>query len=316
MNWAVDMVTERYVDEESRHIDVQYLDGGSCTTSDIIGASKAYSMFSERRVIVVRNYLPVYRKAADAGNEALIEAAKASADADGTSPAVVIFVLESRYESDITSFGKKLMKACSAYSFDRLDRGTLRAFITKRIHSAGKVIGRRELEYLMDLTGYFYKDSGYNLDKLASDIEKITGACEGDEIKAPLIEELLVGEEDKYVFSLVDALMAGNRKRAMEYAETLITENDASMQIIALLVKQFEIMYDALELSEEGYSVPQMAKKTGVNEFRFKKAYQAAMNYRKDKIRKLLIRLYNIDLDIKTGNLDKDIAFELFVTTA
>ena len=59
-----------------------------------------------------------------------------------------------------------------------------------------------------------------------------------------------------------------------------------------------------------------MAKKTGVNEFRFKKAYQAANAYSLSRIRRLLISLYNIDRDIKRGDIDKDVALELFVLSA
>ena len=63
-------------------------------------------------------------------------------------------------------------------------------------------------------------------------------------------------------------------------------------------------------------TISMMAKKTGVNEFRFKKAYQAASAYSLSRIRKLLTDLYNIDRDIKRGDIDKDTALELFVLSA
>ena len=75
-------------------------------------------------------------------------------------------------------------------------------------------------------------------------------------------------------------------------------------------------MYDALELSSQGMSIAQMAKKCGINEFRFKKAYQAAGSYSKSRIKKILADLYNIDRDIKRGDIDKDTALELFVLSA
>ena len=59
-----------------------------------------------------------------------------------------------------------------------------------------------------------------------------------------------------------------------------------------------------------------MAKKTGINEFRFKKAWQAAGAYSPARLKRLLIDLYNIDRDIKRGDIDKDVALELFVLSA
>ena len=308
MEWAVNQIIERYVDESARNLDVQYLDGDNCSAADIMGAARAFSMFSDKRVIVVRNFLPIYRKNTDVDGDALCELCTGK-----LGQAVLVFVLESKYAGDITAYGKKLMKACSAYEFARLDKAALQPFINKRVHAAGKMLGRREMDYLIDLSGYYNKESEYNLSLLDSDLAKITNACEGDSITINLIEELLVGKEDKYVFNLVDAMMSGNKGAAMSLAETIIREDDGSMAVLALLTKQLEIMYDALELEKEGYSIAQMAKATGVNEFRLKKAYQAARSYSTSKLREMLIKAYNIDRDIKTGELDKDVAFELLV---
>ena len=308
MEWAVDQIIERYVDESARDLDVQYIDGESCSAAEIMGAARSFSMFSEKRVIVVRNFFPTYRKNTDVDGDALCELCS-----DKLGQAVLVFVLESKYSADVTAYGKKLMKACNSYEFARLDKAALQSFINKRIHAAGRMLGRREMDYMIDLTGYYNKESDYNLTQLDSDLAKITNACEGDTITLDLIEELLIGQEDKYVFNLVDAMMSGNTVAAMTLAETIIREDDGSMAVLALLTKQLEIMYDALELEKEGYSIAQMAKMTGVNEFRLKKAYQAARSYNIGKLRETLKKAYNIDRDIKTGELDKDIAFELLV---
>lgn len=311
MDWAVQSIIERYVDEEWRNLDVKYIDGDRATAYEIMGEARAFSMFSEKRVIIIRNYLPLYRKSSDNGGEELLAFAK---EKQGTS--AVIFVLESRYSGDITAYGKKFIKACSSYEFASLERPDLKSFITKRVRAGGKIIARRELDYLIDLSGYYNKDSEYDLTRLDADLSKIVKACDGEDITSGLIEELLIGESDRYVFNLVDAVTAGNRSKALEIAETIIREDDGAMQVTALLTKQFEIMYDALQLEKEGYSISQMAKMTGINEFRFKKAYQAARAYSIGKLRELLIRLYDIDRDIKRGDIDKDVALELFTVSA
>ncbi len=314
MEWSADQVIARYVDESSRSIDVKILDGERTSAYDILGESRSFSMFSEKRVIIVRNFLPMYRKSADPGLDALIEAGSGNNKTESTS--IVIFMLEARHLGEITSFGKKLIKACHGYDFSRLERAELKSFVTRRLKDAGKIIGRNELEYLIDLTGYYNKDSAYDLTLLDGDVSKIVKASESDTISAGLIEELLIGDNDRFVFDLVDAVVKGDRATALEIAETIIREEDGSMAVIALLTKQFEIMYDSLELSDKGYSLEQIAKSTGVNQFRLKKAYRAAMAYSKSKIKTLLIDLYNIDRDIKRGDIDKDVALELFVVSA
>jgi len=311
MNWAVDSIVNEYVDDSARDIDLVHLEGDQVTAADIMAQARAYSMFSERRVIVVRNYLPLYRKASDPDADALLDFASGPQDSS-----VVMFVVESRYSSDLTSYGKKLAKACGAYEFARLERADLKAFITKRVHNGGRMIARRELEHMIDVTGYYNKDSRYDLAQLEKDIDKIVRACSSDSVSAQLIEEILIGDSDRFVFGLVDALVSGDRGKALEIAEAIIKEEDGSMAVLALLTKQFEIMYDAVELNEMGYSISRMAKKTGVNEFRFKRAFNAAGRYSKRRIGKILTELYNTDRDIKRGNIDKDVALELIAISA
>ena len=311
MNWAVDSIVDAYVDEESRDIDLIHLEGEQVTAAEIMANARAYSMFSERRVVVVRNFLPLFRKAADPGADELLSFASERQDSS-----VVIFVVESRYSSDFSAYGRKLAKACGAYEFTRLERAELKSFITKRVHKAGKMIARRELEHMIDVTGYFNKGSVYDLSQLEKDIDKIVKACSGDSIAANLIEEILIGDSDRFVFGLVDALVAGDRGKALAIAEAIIRDEDGSMAVLALLTKQFEIMYDSIELNEKGYSISQMAKKTGVNEFRFKRAFNAAGRYSKRRIGRILTELYNTDRDIKSGNIDKDVALELIAISA
>ena len=311
MNWAVERIIEDNIGEDSRDLDVRYMDGESVNAYDIMAEARAYSMFSPRRVVIVRNYLPLFRKTADPGMDELMDFAGGSIDS-----AVIVFCVESRFSGDITSYGKKMIKACGSYEFARLERADLKAFITKRVHNASKMISRRELEHMIDVTGYYNRNSAYDLSQLDRDIAKITGACAGDDISSELIEDILIGDSDRFVFNLVDALMSGNRDRSLAIAEAIIRDDDGSMAVLALLTKQFEIMYDALELSEKGHSIVAMAKKTGVNEFRFKRAYSAAGRYSRSRIRNILTDLYNTDRDIKRGDMDKDTALELMAVSA
>ena len=46
------------------------------------------------------------------------------------------------------------------------------------------------------------------------------------------------------------------------------------------------------------------------------RAFSAAGKYRKSKIKRILIDLYNTDRDIKRGNIDKDTALELTALNA
>ncbi len=317
INWASDLIIDKNLDEESRKLDLVQLDGAVCTADEILQSARAYSMFSPFRVIEVRDYRPLYQKLDMAGSEELLEfAQKSRTDKNYNDSSIIIFRLSQKHSASLNSYGKKLAKACYSYEFHKLDKAELKTHISKRIHQAGNMIGNREMDYLIDLSGYFNRGSEYFLCNINADLERINNACENHRVTVDIIDALLIGEDDKYVFNLVDAMMSGNKNKAMTLAVTLASEGqEAIFPIVGLLIKQFEIMYDAIELDNAGMSMNQMAKTCGVNEFRFKKAYYASKGFRPDRLRKLLIELYNIDKQIKSGLMDVETAFELFVAT-
>ena len=55
---------------------------------------------------------------------------------------------------------------------------------------------------------------------------------------------------------------------------------------------------------------------TEFNNYGFKKAFVAAQRYSRQRLRKILIDIYNADRDIKRGDIDKDTALELIAVSA
>lgn len=311
IDWALNELEDRYLDEASRVTDYQVLDGSTCQISDIVSAARAYSMFSEKRIVVVDNFASLSGKISVTSIENRDFFSFLDSENDSS---IIVFTQKGR--ENLNAFGKKLAEKSSTYDFCRLTKSQLSSFINKRIKAAGNMIGRREMEFLIELSGYYNKESTYHIRDIVADIERINNACVDSVIEMPLIEELMIGEADRFVFNMIDAMMAGNKKKAMEIV-TEFGEDDRSevLRLIGLLVKQFEIMYDAIELSEQGMSMAGMAKATGVNEFRFKRAYQAARHFSKQRIKELLIKLYDIDKDFKTGTLNEVLSLQLFVAS-
>ena len=219
----------------------------------------------------------------------------------------------------LTAFASKVSGLCSTYNFERLNPAELKSFVNKRIRSAGKLIGARDMDYLVDISGYLNNDSEYDLYRMESDLTKLVNASDEDAISKKLIEEIMIGDKDRFVFNFIDYLLAGKKSMAMQLLINTISAGENSkgkgnvFSLASTLIGQFEIMYDSLELDDEGMPIKIMAKSLGVNEYRLKKAYAAARKVGKSKIKKALIELYDTDRLLKTGEMDKNTSLELFV---
>lgn len=312
IRWAVEEIIDKYIAEDDKELNLIQLYGDNgISAMDILNSASTYSIFGGKRVVIVHNFEPLYKKA-DVATEAeiskIIDFAKSDQDSS-----ILIFILNSEYRGD-TKFKRNLIKAGKSYKMAKLDRQTLRSFIIKQLKSSGKLMSNRDIDYLIDMSGYFNKESEYSLDDLYKDIRKIAESKEEANINAKDIQDFLVGDEDKFIFNLVDYLMTGENKKAYNmFLNILAKDKDTSMRTISLLTSQFEMMYDSLELEREGASLKSMAKSLKVNEFRLNKAYKSARRFKKDRLKEILEKIYNIDRDIKNGDISADDGLGLFL---
>ncbi len=81
------------------------------------------------------------------------------------------------------------------------------------------------------------------------------------------------------------------------------------------LIDYFEILLEVSEFRAKGYSLPMITKTLGIHEFRVKKAMALSDRFPVAKLKKTLIRLYEIDRNVKSGDIDGTIALELLVAS-
>ena len=93
----------------------------------------------------------------------------------------------------------------------------------------------------------------------------------------------------------------------------ILTGGGEVFSIIGLLVNQFELMYEAKELKDDGMTGEQIAKTLKVNGYRVKKAMSAADKLSYKRLRSILNQLYETDRNIKTGVMEQSLALELLI---
>lgn len=89
--------------------------------------------------------------------------------------------------------------------------------------------------------------------------------------------------------------------------------NEEPLKIIIILANQFRIMYQSKELLKKGYTEKDIASILKIHPYRVKLAIQNGRSYSSKTLLKYLNDLADIDIGIKTGKLNKDLALELFI---
>ena len=208
---------------------------------------------------------------------------------------------------------------------DKLDT---RKKITKLINKVGKVIAFNDELDMTNLVRRLLKD--YNIDYktinlfldrvgnnpliIQNEINKIKIYKENDKT---ITDEDILNLTTKLIeidiFKLIDYIVKKNKEKALELYYEMLKMNEEPIKIIVILANQFRIMYQSKELLKKGYSEKDIANILKIHPYRVKLAIQNSRNYTSEVLLKNLNNLADIDIGIKTGILNKDLALELFI---
>ena len=115
------------------------------------------------------------------------------------------------------------------------------------------------------------------------------------------------------VFKLIDYIVRKDKENYLELYNEMLKVNEEPIKIIVILANQFRIMYQSKELLKKGYSEKDIASILKIHPYRVKLAIQNSRNYTSEMLLKYLNDLADIDIGIKTGTINKDLALELFI---
>ncbi|NLY82557.1 MAG: DNA polymerase III subunit delta [Clostridiales bacterium] len=313
IKWAIDKIIDKYINKDYKQLDVIKLDGDIASVDEIIMNAGTYSMLSDKRIVIIRNYLPLYKKVVKDFNDRE-EEKLLSINEKCNGETLVIFYLDSDKSEEMIKTGKDLAKISDNFLFDKLDERELLSFIKKRFDASGLNYGNNIINYCVEISGYLNKESDYYLIDLVNDINKMIELSDEGEITEKEVNLSVLGSNDRYIFNLLDAICTNDKKTAMNIAVNRIKNDDNVFQMLSLITSQFEIMYDISQMEADRIPVYKISEELGINKYRFNKAYTQSQKFAKDVLKENLILLYDIDRQIKSGEMQQELVLPVFIS--
>ncbi len=200
--------------------------------------------------------------------------------------------------------------------------------ITKSIKKVGSVIeiGRNQNlnAIIKEMFGdYEIKSNAIQLlvDRVGDNLQILKQEC--DKIKTYKNKEKTVTENDILnlttknidadIFKLIENIVLKRKQIALEAYQEMIKRNEEPIKILILLANQFRIMYQAKELSKKGYTANDIASTLEVHPYRLKLALEKSKDFSSSILLHYLEELADLDSNIKSGIVEKDLALELFI---
>ncbi len=215
-----------------------------------------------------------------------------------------LLIITSRKLNNTYKYTKELKKKCT-FTQVSMDPLTLAKKELKDYKLAQGVLNLL-MEYCKDdvtkLKNECLKLKAYRFDEKTISKEDVEEMC---------IEKL--GDSTTLTFSFSRNLAAKDKKKALEDYRTLLNYNLEPHSVIGLLASQMRIMYQVKSLEEKSMRSKEIAQTLGEKEFRVQKTMELTRYYTFKEIRDLIIKLQEMDLSIKTSDVDPNALIELFI---
>jgi DNA polymerase-3 subunit delta len=182
------------------------------------------------------------------------------------------------------------------------------SWLKAEIASRGGSIAAVALNFLAQNIG---KDTWY----ANSLMDQLVAYANKKEITLTDVQLFLEEKTDDNMFTMVDAIVAGNRKVAFKLLEDQRRLGEDEGYIFSMILRQFRILVSMRDLynRQENISSDHMAKLLSLHPFVAKKSLPLIKKYPLDTLKNIYTQLLEIDTKTKTGLAEQSWLIDLFI---
>ena len=205
---------------------------------------------------------------------------------------------------------KELKNKYKVINKAKLDRKALNDFLTNYV---------KENEFDIDYqtVSYIINNSYGNLDIMLNELDKImlyyNFPCR---IKYADVEKIVGVELDSNNFHFVSAVIDKKLEDALRILNSLKIYKVDSTVLVSLLAREYRLMYYVKKMYQSRITLSEICSKLSLVDWQVNKLYNNGLHYSESELLKNLVDLCAIDMNIKKGIWDKDIALYGFLLDA
>lgn len=280
---------------DSSDMNYSYFEGKGISMTALNDAAQTLPFFSDYRFLLVEN-------------SGLFKSQNELADLIKDFPAstVTVFV-----EQEIDK-RNRLYKAVSSIGticeMNGLDEKNLKFWAASLLQKAGKKIRESDLMYL-------FEKSGTDMELLSREIEKLLSFTgDRDIVTREDIDRICTTQVTSRIFAMIDALAVGNTASALKLYHDLLSNREKPLSILYLISRHFNILLQIKEAQALRTDDKTAAANAGIPPFSVRKYRSQSHNFTESQLKDLLDFCLRLENDIKTGQLNEQLAVELLLT--
>lgn len=308
MNYLISAESYRIIDDEIKKMvkgnNYILFNANRCTIKEIIEEASYFSLDDSKKWIVVSNadFLGT-GKISESDNELLSKYLENSNETTN-----IIFTTLNGID-----LRKKIVKSIknkgSIINIPKMDKRNINSTLTSYLKNYDYSIDYKTLNYIMD-------NSYNNLDIMFNELDKIMiyygFPCT---IKYNDVLNIVGEEKTNNNFAFVNAVIEKNLKLSLKILKSLKIYKVEPTVLVSLLAREYRLMYYVKNLYNK-MSMSDIMSYLSLADWQINKFYTNSSKFSNKELLGNLVKLCDIDLNIKKGVYDKDISLYGFLMDA
>lgn len=223
--------------------------------------------------------------------------------------AIVIFIAPYEKLDERKKIVKTLKKQGEVIQAEKMNLQLQKEWVHHAAKESNVKITNEATERLIQL-------QGENLGMLISEVNKMAlYVGESGVIEPATVDELISRSLESNVFTMVEHVANRKIDAALRICYDLLKQNEEPIKLMALLSRQFRIILQVKQLNSQGFTEKKMASLLSLHPYAVKIAARQGRTFSEEELKQLLISAADADFEMKTGQRDKQLTLELFLTS-
>ncbi len=259
----------------------------------IIAANETLPFMAERRMVTVFESGMLSGKAGNYDESRSVDQLK---EYFSNLPETSCLVFYVRGNADKKKKLYNLMKKQDVIvSFDRLSDKELIGWIAKQFKAENKKITQDACERLIF-------SSGRDLNQLSGEIGKLCAYIgDSDAVTADEIDAICTKSTEYKVFDMAGTLLDGNGKKAFSLLNSILTDGEDRLFLLALLGRQCRQMLNVARLANAKVPTAEIVRQTGMYPFAVQKTLTQARQYTTRQLEDMTRACLEMEYQVKSG---------------
>ena len=275
-------------------------DYGDTSVDGILEEVNYVDLFNEQKLIIVSDFS--FKKLDESEEKKLLKYI------DNMNDNVIILKCIDESLDARKSLTKALSSKCKIVKVKHLEYKDLHEYVTNVLKENKINATYYQVKKILDLCDY-------NPDYTISELEKLLIYKIGENTLSDKdIDNVISKNSEKEMFTLFDNVLSKNIAGSLESYKILVSAGVDEIAIIDAVAKEYRLLFQTKHLKGR-MSEDELARKLGANKYTIQKLYPYINRYSDEELCDKLLKLSNMDSDIKINGFDKAKLMETFLIT-